>query len=450
MDKTKSSKPEVTIIGAEYLHLIVSHGSKEYKNYIIHVEHTENLKYSELQEWDITILPYRMYLNITEVHQRIGKSNKFEAPLTDIVELDKQITTALQRGRSVCFLTESLIGHPYPDSTLVKIDDVYEFFDDDEEQLKSNIIGHRILRNLGAYPNLAEELTSHYQVRRGEFKNYLQNFGAGNIWFELMGNLEEADIICRDDAGKIAGFCLKVGKGNLLFLPYLRHERLDFDEAMESLASGIITYLSKIAGEEPEWAESFVLAQEKPLLAKRQRAEAQIKDLDSQLTRFKNLRVVLWQRDHALQESVPHFFKELGIETRQDEAFEEDFWVTQDGRDIVIGEVKSMNGNISRQDIGKLDEHRKARDMPDNFPALLVANTFATMKGLKDKDRRIEPNACKRAADDHIVVMRTIDLFNLFDCITQGQLAVSEFIEILLTESGWLRIDSNGWKVIKQ
>lgn len=450
MDETKSSKPEVTIIGAEYLHLIVSHGSTEYNNYIIHVEHTENLKYHELQEWDITVLPYRMYLNITEVHQMIGRSNKFEAPLTDIVELDKQIATALQRGRSVCFLTESLIGHPYPHSTLVKIDDVYEFFDDDEEQLKSNIIGHRILRNLGAYPNLAEELTSHYQVRRGEFKSYLHNFGAGNIWFELMGNSAEADIICRDDAGKIAGFCLKIGKGNLLFLPYLRHERLDFDEAMDSLASGIITYLSRIAGEEPEWAQSFIFAQEKPLLAKRQRAEAQIKDLDSQLTRFKNLRAVLWQRDYALQESVPHFFKELDIETRQDEVFEEDFWVTHDEKDIVIGEVKSMNSNISRQDIGKLDEHRKARSMPDNFPALLVANTFATMKGLKDKDRRVESNVCQRAANDHIIVMRTIDLFNLFDCITQGQLAVSEFIKILLTESGWLQVDSKGWKIIKK
>jgi hypothetical protein len=158
---------------------------------------------------------------------------------------------------------------------------------------------------------------------------------------------------------------------------------------------------------------------------------------------------VLWQRDYQLQESVPNFFKELGIETRQDEKFEEDFWVTQDGKDLVICEVKSMNGNISRQDIGKLDDHRKARNMGGNFPALLVANTFATMQSQKDKDRRIEPNECKRAADDHIVVLRTIDLFNLFDCITKGQLSASEFIKILLTESGWLQIDSSGLKVIK-
>jgi hypothetical protein len=196
--------------------------------------------------------------------------------------------------------------------------------------------------------------------------------------------------------------------------------------------------------------QSLVFASEKPLLVRRQRVETEIRDLDSQLTYFKNLRAVLWQRDYALQESVPHFLKELGIETRQDEAFEEDFRVTQDGEDTVIGEVKSMNANIGRQDIGKLDEHRKARGMPDRFPALLVANTFATMQDLREKDRRVEPNVCKRAVDDHILVMRTIDLVNLFDCVTRRQLEVSEFIRVLLTESGWLRVDSSGWAVIKQ
>lgn len=449
MDDTKPSKPEIAIIGAEYLHQIVSHGSEEYDNCIIRVEHTGNLKHHELQEWGIVVLPYRMYLNITKLHRVTGHV-QCEAPLTNIVELEQQITTALQKGRSVCFLVESLVGCPYPYDTLVKIDDVYKFLDDDDEKLKSNIIGHRILRNIGAYPHLAKELTSNHQVKRGEFKNYLHNFGAGSIWFEEIGDSVEADIICSNAEGEPTGFCLQVGKGNLLFLPYLRHERLDFDEAMKSLASGIITYLSRIAGEEPEWAQSFVFAQEKPLIVKRQKVEAEIRGLDSQLAYFKNLRAVLWQRDYALQESVPHFLKELGIETRQDETFEEDFWVTKDGKDIVIGEVKSMNGNISRQDIGKLDEHRKARGKPNSFPALLIANTFATMQGLQEKDKRVEPNVCKRAVDDHIIAMRTIDLFHLFDCITQGQLAVSEFIDVLLTESGWLLIDSSGLKIIKK
>ena len=220
---------------------------------------------------------------------------------------------------------------------------------------------------------------------------------------------------------------------------------------MEALASSIVTYLSRVEKEEPEWVgKSFVFVHEKPLLQKRQRLETEIERLDSQLFQFKDLRTILWQRDYALQNSVPRFLKALGMETRQDEQFEEDFWVTQGGKDIVVAEVKSMNGNVSRQDIGKLDDHRKARNKPDDFPGLLVANTFAALQDLKEKNKRIEPNECKRAAADHILVMRTIDLLNLYELISQERLQLSQLIDLLLTASGWLKVDDNGWEAIRK
>jgi hypothetical protein len=444
-------KPELIIIGAEYLDSIVSHGSTEYDNFVVHIEPLENLRYHKLQEWGIVVLPYTTYLSMKR-HPiaPFGIHTEFSTPLVDIVYLEQQVLAALQKGRTVCFLAESLIGFPYPDDTLVKIDDVYEFFKRDDERLKSNIIGHRILRSLGASPNLAEEVTSCYQVKRGEFADYLHNVGAGGVWFDLNRISSEVDVICYDAKGNVAGFCLQRGSGNLLFLPYLRHSRLDFDEAMKALASGIVTYLSRVTVEEPAWVKEFVFIQEKPVLDRKQRLETEIKDLDSQLAHFKNLRAVLWQRDYTLENNVPHFLKELGIETRRDEVYEEDFWVTQDGNDIVIAEVKSMNGNVTRQDIAKLDDHRKARGMSDNFPALLVANTFATLQDVEEKDKRIEPNECKRAATDHILVMRTFDLINLYELITQERLELSQFVETLLTEGGWVSVNSNGWKVVKQ
>jgi len=443
--------PELIIIGAEYLHSTVHHGSSKYDNFIVRVEHTENLRHHKLQEWGIVVLPYTMYLSMErQPNPPFGIYTEFGAPLIDIVDLEQQILAAWQKGRTVCFLAESLIGFPYPDDTLIKIDDVYRFFKQDDERLKSNIIGHRILRSLGASQNLDEEVTSYYQVKRGEFANYLRNFGAGSIYFTLSGSSEKADVICCDAKGNVAGFCLQCGRGNLLFLPYLRHSKLDFDEAMQTLASGIVTYLSRIATEEPEWVKSFVFAQEKPLLKSKRKLEAKIKDLDASLAPFKNRRAVLWQRDYALQDSVPRFLNELGIETRQDESFEEDFWIIQGGEDVVIAEVKGMNGNIKRQDIAKLDGHRKAREKPDDFPALLVANTFAILQDVREKNERIGPSECKRATADHILVMRTVDLINLYELIAQERLELSRFIEMLLTESGWLKVDASGWTVIKQ
>lgn len=438
-------KPEVLVAGAEYLHLIVSQGSQEYDNCVVYTETiTSNLQHYQLQEWDIVVLPYRMYLTMSE-----GGLGDCGAPLVYIVSLDQQIYAALKKGTAVCFLVEHLIGYPYPNNSLIPIKAVYEYLGD--EKLCDNIIGHRILTTLGASPKFDVELTTHYQVKKGEFTKYLQNFSAGSIWFELSGISGKVDVICSDAEGNATGFCLQRDKGNVFFLPYLRHDRIDFDEAMEALASAIVTYLSRVEKEEPEWVgKSFIFAYEKPLLQKRQQLKTEIERLDTQLFQFKDLRTILWQRDYALQNSVPRFLKAIGIETRQDEKFEEDFWVTQGGEDIVIAEVKSSNGNVSRQDIGKLDAHRKARNKPDDFPGLLVANTFAVFQDFKEKNKRIEPNECKRAAADHILVMRTIDLLNLYELISQERLQVKQFIDLLLTTSGWLKVDDNGCEVISK
>ena len=75
---------------------------------------------------------------------------------------------------------------------------------------------------------------------------------------------------------------------------------------------------------------------------------------------------------------------------------------------------------------------------------------FATLQDVKMKERRIEPNECKRAAANHMLVMRTVDLVNLYELVTQGQLELSRFLEMLLSESGWLKVESSGCKVIKE
>jgi hypothetical protein len=216
---------------------------------------------------------------------------------------------------------------------------------------------------------------------------------------------------------------------------------------MASLARGVFTYLSANAEQEPQWAKSYVFAREAPIQDKLRRAEERVRKLRSELASFEALRTVLWQREYRLRQSVSSFVNKLGMETRQ-EVSEEDSWITRDGKDIVMVEVKDMNGNVTRQDIGKVGEHRKARGLPDDFPALLVANTFATLQSITAKDKHIEPTVCRAAADDHILVMRTLDLARLYDLISSGQLQVNMLQDILSQEAGWLMVESTGHQVV--
>jgi hypothetical protein len=110
--------------------------------------------------------------------------------------------------------------------------------------------------------------------------------------------------------------------------------------------------------------------------------------------------------------------------------------------------VKDMNGNVTRQDIGRVAERRIARGLPDDFPALLVANTFATLQSITAKDKRIEPTVCQAAADEHVLVMRTLDLVRLYDPISSSRTELSAFQDTLLQEAGWLMVEPSGHQLI--
>ena len=448
-DETK--KLQIAVYGAESLTHSAIPGRKEHDDFYIYTGNTKHFTNDSLAKWDIIVLPYTAHLKILQDSYYRDHSNLEGQPI-EIVNLEQKIGAAIRAGHSVCFLVETLIGVPYPSILKVNIELIYETYKNKtiEKDLSDNVIGHRILRSMKISPNFNEALSSGYRIARGEFQKYLLNYASGRVWFECPKTTEPIDVICLDDKGHIAGFCVTRGKGHLFFLPYMRHPTNDLDEAMSALCSGLVTYMTKTAIEEPAWAREFLFADEVPLKTKRDGFEKSLVDLDNKLALFTQLRTILWQRDYALQKSVLQFVRQLGLETRENEVYEEDFWITLDGKDILMVEVKSNNGNLPRQDIGKLDDHRKSRGKEDDFPALLVCNTFATRQGIELKDVRIEPNVCIRAAQDRILVMRTLDLVRLRELIAQGKLTSQQFVELICQESGWLKVDSEGYGILRE
>ena len=443
MTRTAQKKPQLLLLGAEHLHRKAAYGSDDYGDFAVRKVQRIPHRDDELLEGEVIALPYTFCLDMRGPATNLTCS----APLTLMAALERQILHTLQSGRTVCFLVQSLVNCTEPRDENAELEQVYNGFGFDDELLKRHVIGHRMLKNLGATPHFSGEMTSSYQVKRSEFQSYLSRYAGGNTSF-IVENPEEFDVICLDGRNTIAAFSKAYEGGYVIFLPYFREETRDFDQAMASLARGVFTYLSATAEQEPQWAKSYVFAREAPIQDKLRRAEESARKLKSELASFEALRTVLWQREYRLRQSVSSFVSKLGMETRQGEVSEEDSWITRDGKDTVMVEVKDMNGNVTRQDIGKVGEHRKARGLPDDFPALLVANTFATLQSITAKDKRIEPTVCRAAADDHILVMRTLDLARLYDLISSGQLQVNMLQDILSQEAGWLMVESTGHQVV--
>lgn len=444
MTRTAQRKPELLILGAEHLHRKATYGSDNYADFVVRkvqrIAHMDD----EPLEAEVIVVPYTFCLGI----KGHGGNLTCSAPPTLMAALERQILHTLQSGQMVCFLVESVVRCAEPRDEYTELEQIYNCFGFDDESLRRHVIGHRILRDLGALPHFGGEMTSSYKVKRGEFQNYVQRYAGGNTSF-VLENPEDFDVFCLDSLNMVAGFCKAHDVGRIIFLPYFREETRDFDQAMACLARGIFDYGSGVAEQEPQWAKSHTFAAEAPIQAKLRKAEERIGKLRSELASFEALRRLLWQREYHLKQSVSSFFSKLGIDIRQDEVFGEVFWLARDGKDIAMVEVKDMNSNVTRQDIGRVAEHRKARGLPDDFPALLVANTFATLQSITAKDKRIEPTLCRAAADEHVLVMRTLDLVRLYDSISRSRPELSAFQDTLLQETGWLIVESSGHQVVK-
>jgi hypothetical protein len=116
------------------------------------------------------------------------------------------------------------------------------------------------------------------------------------------------------------------------------------------------------------------------------------------------------------------------------------FWLTHDQTDWAIGEIKSSsNGNVDKEALGQLWAHRKGHAKPEDFPALLVANTFYKRQTLREREEGIHPDVARRGREDHILVVRTMDLFRMRG---QPHLTKAFLAALEAATGGWFRVDS--------
>jgi hypothetical protein len=103
---------------------------------------------------------------------------------------------------------------------------------------------------------------------------------------------------------------------------------------------------------------------------------------------------------------------------------------------------------VKRDDLYKLDTHREERNKPDNFPTLLIVNTFNKAESLRDKDRPIDTDEIKRAIDHKLLILRTIDLIWLYNLIQNNKIEVCSVINFFKNNVGWMKVTDEGIGII--
>lgn len=157
--------------------------------------------------------------------------------------------------------------------------------------------------------------------------------------------------------------------------------------------------------------------------------------------------------DELLRESVIQIFRDgFGFKIDDTDEFKEDFKIINDeGKPVVLVEVKGTNKGITRENINQADSHRERAKFDEKFPSILINNTnIKKSNSLEDKYQEVAKEQIIHSVKMNILVMRAIDLLNMLYLKEKGELTSDEFLNTLKQESGWLETSQKHWRIIKE
>jgi hypothetical protein len=145
------------------------------------------------------------------------------------------------------------------------------------------------------------------------------------------------------------------------------------------------------------------------------------------------------------------FEKFFGISLEKEEKFIEDAILKDDDGNIKgVFEIKGVNRNFARKDINQVDSHRERLDLNPDTTGILVMNTLVNAKSLTEKDQPPHPDIIKKAIADNVLLVRTIDLLRFADGVEAGILKKEDFLAMLISRSGWLKVADSRCEVVEE
>ena len=351
-----------------------------------------------------------------------GISRRLATIPAGAIRREKEIRSALEKGKIVC-----LIGS------------------DNQDYLISGILESY---NIPTYAIHEGEVFRKLQTKRSEFKSFIDDVGATQIEFS---RTEIDDILCSINEDHVVGFSKRIEKGLLLYIPCVwGSKEIEYIvDHLKRLAIGLISYSAKMMLEPPSYLASFQFTNERAALDKINRIEREeIAPLKKEIKYYDEMKSILWLGNDRLVSATEKFLKNFGFQTYVDEIREEDLWIVDKKEKLIIVEVKSMNKNLTRQDISKLDEHREAREVP-NLTGLLIANTFMVADSIESKDQPFPPNVIEKSVNTNLLITRTLDLCRIYDHLEEnGAQRSNILLKAMIGKKGWLAFWNHKIKIV--
>ena len=115
-------------------------------------------------------------------------------------------------------------------------------------------------------------------------------------------------------------------------------------------------------------------------------------------------------------------------------------------------EAKGTKKGVKREYINQVDSHRERNELPTSIPGVLFINNEMSVAGIdKRLETKVPDDQIKHARKLNILIVRTIDLLFLMRHLENNPDRQAELMRLLLSSGGgWLRADSEGYRVVSE
>ena len=426
-----ASKPRVLVCGIERLGLQPPTPSLNSSLFELEFEPLQTPK--NFRDYSGVILFQSTFETIERIQSQFDDYWKITYDRSELLRRQNQLNQLLDGDGFVCFLLHR------------------DFIDRSEHADYSSTDLSKIYLHPDMYKEPFKRDVMITKVYRSEFQTFLNDYGSARTGFRCSSRLEPfVKKVCDSRYRNLSGFILF---DNRYYIPCRLPAVGEVQDFFVKIGTALVATSKKLQQDVPEWVQEFRLPPEDELLQTEAVLSQQLQEIQTKKDTLKGYKRCLCYDGELLVDSVSEVLRAIGfrLSEKEDENIEDKVILDDESQDLVLLEIKGMNDNAKSTHVYQADSHRGRREKPDDFPSVLIVNTFIRSSNtLLDKLRDIEAEQAKLASKKRVLVMRTIDLLNLLALNQKGELDKEKILQIFKNEAGWLKVREDGYEVVRE
>lgn len=247
--------------------------------------------------------------------------------------------------------------------------------------------------------------------KNDEFMKYIEKYGVAKTILEFSYKEQNRKILAViGDAVVGAEF-----SGNIYFLP-LHTTNFSLESGISlvtEVSTAILDYRQKRLTEVPDWVSEFSFRKEDEIKDEVRRLIETANQLQQELSLFKSYKGILTQSGDTLKDTVVTIIRDyFSLKVTDVEDFKEDAIIRdEDGKPLVVIEIKGTKSGVKRKHINQLDSNRERVDLNSTTSGLLIINDQMSVENITERqETSVSDELIKHAKNTNILILRTMDL----------------------------------------